>query len=225
MIDSDKAKKTFELLLLREELFQRRAAADPGAARCEAQRAAGTALRLRLPPGRRLAHGREGRDGPSGAGGAEGAARAYGAGNPGAVGEADRYALAEHLKPGPDAGELGHSSSDQVREGSTGLVTDQPGRPYAGLVTPLLTNLTDDQRQLVALCEVPRKQAFLMQETGLSHRTFFRRKRLDPLVQAGLIRATHPHEPNHPDQGYVATDAGLKLLHAWRSDADRKGAS
>ena len=39
-----------------------------------------------------------------------------------------------------------------------------------------------------------------MQETGISHRTFFRRKRLDPLVQAGLIRATQPDEPRHPDQ-------------------------
>lgn len=101
------------------------------------------------------------------------------------------------------------------------MVTDQPGRPHGSLVTPPLTNLTDDQRQIIALCEVPRKQASLMQETGLSHRTFFRRKRLDPLVQAGLIHATHPDEPNHPDQAYVATDAGLDLLNAWRSAARR----
>ena len=225
MIDSDKAKKTFELLLLREELFsekQRLIQAQLGVKLSEPQarlfafacRQGGVSLTDAKavtgqagPAARRVLH----------------ALMVQGLLEP--LGKADRYALAEHLKPGPAAGELGHSSSDQVREGSTGLVSDQPGRPYAGLVTPLLTNLTDDQRQLVALCEVPRKQAFLMQETGLSHRTFFRRKRLAPLVQAGLIRATHPHEPNHPDQGYVATDAGLKLLHAWRSDADRKGAS
>ena len=67
----------------------------------------------------------------------------------------------------------------------------------------MLTNLTDDQRTIMVLCEVPRKQAYLMQETGLSHRTFFRRKRLEPLIQAKLIRMTRPDEPNHPDQAYV----------------------
>ena len=36
-----------------------------------------------------------------------------------------------------------------------------------------------------------------MRATGLSHRTFFRRKRLEPLIQAGLIRMTRPDEPNH----------------------------
>ena len=73
-------------------------------------------------------------------------------------------------------GSLVTRRSDQVREGVTGWVTDQPGRPHARLVTPLLTNLTADQRRIVALCEVPRKQAFLMQETGLSHRTFFQKQ-------------------------------------------------
>ena len=102
------------------------------------------------------------------------------------------------------------------------MVSDQPGSPDTNLVTPLLTNLTDDQRTIIALCEVPRKQAYLMQETGLTHRTFFRRKRLDPLVQAKLVRMMHPDEPNHPDQAYVVTEAGLALLNAWRTDAGRE---
>ena len=128
------------------------------------------------------------------------------------LGEADRYRFAEHLRYGRDGGEVGHSASDQPRARPGRLVTDQPG----SLVTP---PLTDEQRELIALCEAPRKQADLMQETGLSHRTFFRRKRLDPLVQAGMIRPTHPDEPNHPDQAYVATAAGLELLRAWRTAA------
>ena len=105
----------------------------------------------------------------------------------------------------PTATRLPSTSSRAVTPSSlvtrTGWVTDQPGRPHAKLVTPLLTNLTADQRRIVALCEVPRKQAFLMQETRLSHRTFFRHKRLEPLIQAGLIRATRPDEPHHPDLG------------------------
>ena len=63
------------------------------------------------------------------------------------------------------------------------------------MVTPLLTNLTADQWRIVALCEVPRKQAFLMKETGPTHRMFLLSKRLDPLVHAGLLRATRPDEP------------------------------
>ena len=64
-----------------------------------------------------------------------------------------------------------------------------------------------------------------MRETGLSHRTFFRRKRLDPLIQAKLIHMTHPGEPNHPDQAYVVTEAALMLLNAWRTDAGRERGS
>ena len=209
VIDSDKAKKTFELLLLREELLsaeQRLIQAQLGVKLSDPQarifafanRQGGVSLTDAKavtgqagPEARKVLH----------------ALAVQGLLEP--LGEADRYALAEHLKPGGDAGQLGHSKSDQV------------SRPHARLVTPLLTDLTADQRRIVALCEVPRKQAFLMQETGLSHRTFFRRKRLDPLVQAGLIRATQPDEPRHPDQAYVVTAAGLALLDAWRSAAGR----
>ena len=94
------------------------------------------------------------------------------------------------------------------------MVTDQPGRPAGDLVTPLLTNLTDIQRKIIQLCEVARKQADLMGETGFTHRTFFRRTHLEPLIRARLIRMTHPDEPNHPDQAYVVTDAGSGLLDA-----------
>ena len=209
VIDSDKAKKTFELLLLREELLsaeQRLIQAQLGVKLSDPQarifafanRQGGVSLTDAKavtgqagPEARKVLH----------------ALAVQGLLEP--LGEADRYALAEHLKPGGDAGQLGHSKSDQA------------SRPHARLVTPLLTDLTADQRRIVALCEVPRKQAFLMQETGLSHRTFFRRKRLDPLVQAGLIRATQPDEPRHPDQAYVVTAAGLALLDAWRSAAGR----
>lgn len=62
------------------------------------------------------------------------------------------------------------------------------------------------------ICSVPRTRADLMERTGLNHRAFFRRKHLDPLVRAGLIRMTRPNEPNHPDQAYVVTEAGLAFL-------------
>ena len=121
--------------------------------------------------------------------------------------------MTAHIKGSLDAAQLGQSTSDQVRQGADRLVSDQPGRPDAGLFTPVLTNLTDDQRRIITLCEVPRTQAELMREIGLSHRTFFRRKRLAPLLRAGLIGMTRPDEPNHPERAYVVTEAGLALLH------------
>lgn len=87
-------------------------------------------------------------------------------------------------------------------------VDDQPGSTEANLVTPLLTNLADHQREIINLCEVPRKQTDLMREIGLTLRTFFSRKHLEPLVQAKLIRMTHLKAPNHPKQAYVVTGPG-----------------
>lgn len=134
------------------------------------------------------------------------------------LGEGHRYGLAEHLVDDRlDSAQLGHSASDQVAERSGSLVTDQPGGPAGNLVTPLLTKLTDNQRKVIQLCEVARKQADLMQALEFTHRTFFRRTHLDPLIRARLIRMTHPDEPNHPDQAYVVTEAGSGLLATWQA--------
>ena len=132
--------------------------------------------------------------------------------------EGHRYALAEHLVDDQmDSAQLGQSASDQVADGSGDLVTDQPGSPASVSVTPLLTNLTANQRKVIQLCEVARKQAELMLEMGFTHRTFFRRTHLEPLLRARLIRMTHPDEPNHPDQAYVVTEAGSGLLDGWQT--------
>ena len=53
--------------------------------------------------------------------------------------------------------------------------------------------------------------AEIMGELGLTHRTFFRRNHLEPLLAGGVLRMTHPDQPKHPNQAYVLTDAGAKL--------------
>ena len=222
VIKSDKAGKTFELLLLRERLLSEEqqllqaqlgvklnetearlfafACRQRGASLTDAKAVTGQAR----PEARNVLHTLA----------VQGLLHS--------LGDAGRYGLAEHLKGSVDPPQLGQPTIDQDTERDKGSVSDQLGDPATKSVTPLLTNLTDDQRKIISLCEVPRKQAYLMQETGLSHRTFFRRKRLDPLIQAKLIRMTHPDEPNHPDQAYVVTDAALALLNAWRTDAGRE---
>ena len=221
VIEDDKAKKAFGLLLLREKLVSReqRLQAQLGVKLSEPQaRLFAFACRRR---GASLADARAvtGHSGPE-ARKVLDALAVQGLLEP--SGETGRYGLTEHIKDSLDAAQLGQSTSDQVREGAGSLVSDQLGGLGARLVTPALPNLTDDQRAIITLCEVPRKQADLMRETGLSHRTFFRRKRLDPLLRAGLIRMTRPDEPNHPDQAYVVTETGLALLHEWRTDVGRE---
>ena len=225
LINNDRARKTFELLLLREQLFS------------EEQQLLQAQLGVKLSETEARLFAFACRQGGASLTDAK---AVTGQAGPGArkvlntlvvqrllepMGESDRYGLAEHLKDSFGAAQLGQSTSDQAREGSKRMVSDQPGGPDNDLVTPMLTSLTDDQRKIMALCEVPRKQAFLMQETGLSHRTFFRRKRLEPLIDAKLIRMTRPDEPNHPNQAYVVTDAAIAFLNAWRTQAGHEGGS
>lgn len=137
-----------------------------------------------------------------------------------------RWELAPHLKGRPLTGT---PPSDQVPQAGSSdpghLVTDQPSQGAPSLVTPRLTKLTDQQRRIIALCEVPRSQADLMATMKMSHRTFFRRTHLEPLIQASLVRLTHPEEPNHPQQAYVVTEAGLGLVAAWGRTSEEKGKS
>jgi ATP-dependent DNA helicase RecG len=120
-----------------------------------------------------------------------------------------RWGLAPHLRHR-------FTQRDQAAPKLQDLVTDQPALQPVVLVTPKLTKLTEHQRKILSLCEVPRSQADLMKALGLSHRTFFRRTHLDPLIKANLVRMTQPDEPNHPSQAYVVTEAGLGLLASWK---------
>jgi ATP-dependent DNA helicase RecG len=127
-----------------------------------------------------------------------------------------RWKLAPHLQSR-------FTQSDQVAPQIHDLVTDQPIATAANLVTPRLTKLTEHQRKILMLCEMPRSQADLMKALGLSHRTFFRRNHLEPLIKANLLRMTYPDEPNHPGQAYVITEDGLGLLLSWKVNTKSKG--
>ncbi len=60
-------------------------------------------------------------------------------------------------------------------------------------------------------CDVPRSVAAMIDEIGLTHRTFFRRNHLEPLLRGGVLRMTNPDQLNHPDQAYVLTEDDAKL--------------
>ena len=71
--------------------------------------------------------------------------------------------------------------------------------------------MTARQRAIVEVCDVPRSIAELMERAGVSHRSYFRRKHLKPLLEAGLVRMTNPANPRAPNQKYALTDAGARL--------------
>jgi len=131
--------------------------------------------------------------------------------------EGVQWDVAEHLKEGSHQAD---QAPEQPQVADPDLVSDQVKPPEDSLVTSLLTKLTDHQKRIVELCEVPQKQAVLMTELGLTHRNFFRRKHLKPLIKAKIIRMTHPDQPSHPNQAYVVTEAGSSLLVAWKRPGD-----
>ena len=117
--------------------------------------------------------------------------------------------------------------SDHVGKGEGDLVTDQGRATSVDLVTgpvgfPRLgkgagraaRTLTDRQRRIIAVCDTPRSLAELMAGAGMTHRTFFRRTHLQPLLDGGLVRMTNPDKPRAANQRYVLTEAGVALKAA-----------
>jgi ATP-dependent DNA helicase RecG len=51
----------------------------------------------------------------------------------------------------------------------------------------------------------------LLEELRVTHRAFFRRKHLRPLLEGGVIQMTNPDNPQASNQRYVLTAAGVVL--------------
>jgi ATP-dependent DNA helicase RecG len=134
------------------------------------------------------------------------------------------YELTEHLKdrftPTGDqdlvTDQVTTRHTDLVSAGTTktGIESDQVSREKQNLVTDQvrsLRKLSETQWHIVTLCDVPRSATELMDELGLTHRTFFRRKHLRPLLEGGVVQMTNPDNPQASNQKYVLTEAGVVL--------------
>ncbi len=130
-------------------------------------------------------------------------------------GDSSHVIVAEHLRDALKARVSGESLvSDQPPENPENLVTDQPpqdpNRSVSDQPKPL-QSLTETQWQIAEQCDVPRTMADLMSDLGMTHRTFFRKTHLGPLVDGGVLDMTHPEQPNHPKQSYVLSEVGVEL--------------
>jgi hypothetical protein len=130
------------------------------------------------------------------------------------------YELAQHLRdrwpiPGtartiPGSGLV----TDQAAKNSGSLVSDQArGREDGGRRVPRpVDELTQQQRQLLAACDTPRRQTELMELLGVTHRTQFRTFHLQPLIDGGLLQLQFPDSPRHPRQRYTLTPFGAAIV-------------
>ncbi len=129
------------------------------------------------------------------------------------------YELVEHLRErwplsGASKGTLADLVSDQAPIGVENLVTDQAdGRSDGGRrASRPIDELTEQQRQLLAACDTPRRQTELMALLGVTHRTQFRSFHLQPLIDGGLLQLQFPGSPRHPRQRYSLTPAGAAIV-------------
>lgn len=136
-----------------------------------------------------------------------------------------RFALAEHLRArffqeSADliTDQVSDTSKDmvtvQVDGKSPDLSTAQVGKKPSDLSTTQvkpLTRLTEIQWKIIGLCEVPRRLAELMEELNISSRGYFKAHHLDPLIAGAVIRMTNPDKPRASNQRYVLTEAGVAL--------------
>ena len=121
---------------------------------------------------------------------------------------ADRYALARHL-----GDRL--ARSDQVGAGADDMVSDQVGPSRLNRDPDQTTRqMTTHQRRIIDACDVPRSLVDLTKRAGVTQRTFFRRKHLLPLVDAGIVRMTNSDKHNAANQRYVLTEAGAAIKAA-----------
>ncbi len=137
-------------------------------------------------------------------------------GRPGRTDQANDRTATERSDPVRDQPRSGRENLSTAQVGSRPprLVTDQvsPGPPRLGTDrVPAPEYLDEAAWKVIMFCDEPRSLTDILVELGFAHRTFFRRAHLEPLLRSGVLRMTRPYKPNHPDQAYVLTEAGIAL--------------
>ncbi len=74
-----------------------------------------------------------------------------------------------------------------------------------------LNKINDIQWEIIRLCDVPKPLTDIMSACGKTHRGFFMRNYLNPMITGGIIQLTNPDKPRASNQKYVLTKTGLEL--------------
>jgi ATP-dependent DNA helicase RecG len=70
----------------------------------------------------------------------------------------------------------------------------------------------DKVTEMLEILKVRVKRSELFEKMDLSNQTYNRAKFLDPLIAAGWLSMEFPQEKTHPNQTYLITDAGRRIL-------------
>ena len=122
-----------------------------------------------------------------------------------------KYALAKHLE---DCFLQTDQASDQPEVRDENLITVQVHSEQSDLSTaqaPPLAELSATHWKIIELCDVPRRLSEILSALGVSNRGYFKEHHLDPLIQSGIVAMTNPENPRASNQQYVITDAGAQL--------------
>lgn len=233
VISNNRAEKTFEITLLKEELLSERQLllqAKLGVHLSdEESRAFALACReRRLRPGDvRAVTGLSGRDAMAVLDRLTAQALISPLGGSGTSLFVPAAHLEERLGELGRAGAFRSADATSTKQQPGDLSTAQPAQPTANLSTAqasALPKLTAVQGRIIRLCDTPRRLAELMAAADMKNRGYFKARHLNPLLQAGVLRMTHPNQPNHPRQAYVLTSAGT-AIKARRPSATNKAAA
>ena len=104
----------------------------------------------------------------------------------------------------------GTAKSDQAQpvktEESQEKVTEQD--IDSEQVAQLMAQLTKKNKTLIQVFSGQMGLAALLEAVGVSHRSHFKNKHLQPMIDAGIVSELYPDSPNHPNQAYYLTDLG-----------------
>jgi len=127
------------------------------------------------------------------------------------LGAGKLYSLADHLR---ERFEVSDRAGEQPVVKRADLVTAQVGPATPDLSTAQvkpLEKLTETQWKIVEFCDLPRRLTEIMGHLGLTNRGYFKEHNLDPLLQSGMVAMTNPGNPKASNQRYVLTETGVKL--------------
>ena len=126
------------------------------------------------------------------------------------------YVLAKHLRK--RAPTLIPGKPEDAHGAKNAKFQKKAKERRGGKIKPL-KELTTQQWKTVLFCDLPRSLSEVMEKLGVSHRGYFMRKTMQPLIGAELMKMTKPDKPRAADQKYVLTQQGVDLA-AWRQQQD-----
>ena len=104
------------------------------------------------------------------------------------------------------------AESDQAKPKAPEKVTKLT--PDSDQVTKQVAQLSAKNISLIQAFDGQVELTVLLEKQGVTHRSYFKNKHLQPLMELGVVAEKYPDSPNHPNQAYYLTELGLAIREA-----------